>query len=179
MHRGRARHREPQCGAHRLRNREAPGQDDRRGPMMPILKDIAGHGGTAGIRRYLEKGNRALARDVMNLPMEEWVGEAPGEHSIIAEWDVEMDRTREAYGTNAPLARPGCQDVRALRHLARSRRWHRFGCVASAFPRLGGEELQVLRGGHRLPRRQREGNPACTHRRQQRESQDRLPLPHK
>ena len=69
---------------------------------MPILKDIAGHGGTAGIRRYLEKGNWALARDVMNLPMEEWVGEAPGEHSIIAEWDVEMDRTREAYGTNAP-----------------------------------------------------------------------------
>lgn len=69
---------------------------------MPILKDIAGHGGTAGIRRYLEKGDRALARDVMNLPMEEWVGEAPGEHSIIVEWDVEMDRTREAYGTNAP-----------------------------------------------------------------------------
>lgn len=28
---------------------------------MPILKAIAGHGGTAGIRRYLEKGNRALA----------------------------------------------------------------------------------------------------------------------
>lgn len=69
---------------------------------MPILKAIAGHGGTAGIRRYLEKGNRALARDVMNLPMEEWVGEAHGEHTIIVEWDVEMDRTREAYGTNAP-----------------------------------------------------------------------------
>ena len=68
---------------------------------MPILKAIAGHGGTAGIRRYLEKGNRALARDVMNLPMEEWVGEAPGEHSIFVDWDVEMDRTREAYGTNA------------------------------------------------------------------------------
>ena len=69
---------------------------------MPILKAIAGHGGTAGIRRYLERGNRALARDVMNLPMEEWVGEAPGEHSIFVDWDVEMDRTREAYGTNAP-----------------------------------------------------------------------------
>ena len=69
---------------------------------MPILKAIAGHGGTAGIRRYLEKGNRALARDVMNLPMEEWVGEAPGEHSIFVDWDVEMDRTREAYGTNTP-----------------------------------------------------------------------------
>ena len=69
---------------------------------MPILKAIAGHGGTAGIRRYLEKGNRALARDVMNLPMEEWVGESHSEHSIIGEWDAEMDRTREAYGTNAP-----------------------------------------------------------------------------
>lgn len=69
---------------------------------MPILKAIAGHGGTTGIRRYLEKGNRALARDVMNLPMEEWVGEAPGEHSIFVDWDVEMDRTREAYGTNTP-----------------------------------------------------------------------------
>ena len=69
---------------------------------MPILKAIAGHGGTAGIRRYLEKGNRALARDVMNLPMEEWVGEAPGEHSIFVDWDVEMDRTREAYGTSTP-----------------------------------------------------------------------------
>ena len=69
---------------------------------MPILKAIAGHGGTAGIRRYLEKGNRALARDVLNLPMEEWVGEVLGEHSIIVEWDVEMDRTREAYGTNTP-----------------------------------------------------------------------------
>ena len=69
---------------------------------MPILKAIAGHGGTAGIRRYLERGNRALARDVMNLPMEEWVGEAPGEHSIFVDWDVEMDRTREAYGTSTP-----------------------------------------------------------------------------
>ena len=69
---------------------------------MPILKAIAGHGGTAGIRRYLEKGNRALARDVMNLPMEEWVGESHSEHSIIGEWDAEMDRTREDYGTNAP-----------------------------------------------------------------------------
>lgn len=69
---------------------------------MPILKAIAGHGGTAGIRRYLEEGGRALARDVLNLPMEEWVCEAHGEHSIFVDWDVEMDRTREAYGTNAP-----------------------------------------------------------------------------
>lgn len=111
---------------------------------MPILKAIAGHGGTAGIRRYLEKGNRALARDVMNLPMEEWVGEAPGEHSIFVDWDVEMDRTREAYGTNTPWARPGCQDVRAFRHLARPRRRHRPECAAPTIPRLDRETLQGL-----------------------------------
>ena len=83
---------------------------------MPILKAIAGHGGTAGIRRYLEKGNRALARDVMNLPMEEWVGEAPGEHSIFVAWDVEMDRTREAYGTNPGAAwMPGRSSISSSR----------------------------------------------------------------
>lgn len=27
---------------------------------MPILKPISGHGSTGGIRRYLEKGGRAL-----------------------------------------------------------------------------------------------------------------------
>lgn len=37
---------------------------------MPILKPISGHGSTGGIRRYLEKGGRALARDLFNL----WIG---------------------------------------------------------------------------------------------------------
>ena len=38
---------------------------------MPILKPISGHGSTGGIRRYLEKGGRALARDLFNLSYDE------------------------------------------------------------------------------------------------------------
>ena len=38
---------------------------------MPILKPISGHGSTGGIRRYLEKGGRALARDFFNLSWDE------------------------------------------------------------------------------------------------------------
>lgn len=68
---------------------------------MPILKPISGHGTVAGIRRYLEKKNRAMGRDVLNLPLDgEWVCEDRGERKIFVEWDVEMDATREAYGTN-------------------------------------------------------------------------------
>lgn len=68
---------------------------------MPILKPISGHGTVSGIRRYLEKKNRALGRDVLNLPLDgEWVCEDRGERRIFVEWDVEMDATREAYGTN-------------------------------------------------------------------------------
>lgn len=68
---------------------------------MPILKPISGHGTVAGIRRYLEKENRAMGRDVLNLPLDgEWVCENRGERKIFVEWDAEMDTTREAYGTN-------------------------------------------------------------------------------
>lgn len=68
---------------------------------MPILKPIAGHGSVAGIRHYLEKKNRAIGRDVLNLPLDgEWISENRGESRIFVEWDAEMDATREAYGTN-------------------------------------------------------------------------------
>lgn len=68
---------------------------------MPILKPISGHGTVAGIRRYLEKKNRAMGRDVLNLPLDgEWLCEDRGERKIFVDWDVEMDATREAYGTN-------------------------------------------------------------------------------
>ena len=68
---------------------------------MPILKPISGHGSVAGIRRYLEKKNRAIGRDVLNLPLDgEWVCEDRGQSAIFVDWDVEMDATREAYGTN-------------------------------------------------------------------------------
>lgn len=69
---------------------------------MPILKPISGHGSVAGIRRYLEKKNRAIGRDVLNLPLDgEWVCEDRGQSTIFVDWDVEMDATREAYGTNS------------------------------------------------------------------------------
>lgn len=67
---------------------------------MPILKVISGHGNTRRIRRYLEKDGRALGRDFMNLPMEEWLEETRGEQSIAINWDAEMDATRRACGGN-------------------------------------------------------------------------------
>lgn len=69
---------------------------------MPILKAIAGHGNTGGIRNYLEKDGRALGRDFLNLPMEEWIEETGGLPPVSIEWDADMDATREAFGGNEP-----------------------------------------------------------------------------
>lgn len=67
---------------------------------MPILKVISGHGNTGRIRKYLEKDGRALGRDFMNLPIEEWVEETRGGEGIAIDWDIEMDATRKACGGN-------------------------------------------------------------------------------
>lgn len=69
---------------------------------MPILKAIAGHGNTGGIRNYLEKDGRALGRDFLNLPIEEWIEETGGVPSVNIAWDEEMDRTRIAHKGNDP-----------------------------------------------------------------------------
>ena len=70
---------------------------------MPILKPISGHGSTGGIRRYLEKGGRALARDLFNLSYDERDAGALGEGAKeVCAWDAEMDATRAAFGTDAP-----------------------------------------------------------------------------
>ena len=70
---------------------------------MPILKPISGHGATGGIRRYLEKGGRALARDLFNLSYDERNAGALGDTAKEAcAWDAEMDATRAAFGTDAP-----------------------------------------------------------------------------
>ena len=64
---------------------------------------ISGHGSTGGIRRYLEKGGRALARDLFNLSYDERDAGALGEDAKEAcAWDAEMDATRAAFGTDAP-----------------------------------------------------------------------------
>lgn len=72
---------------------------------MPILRPISGHGSTGGIRRYLEKGGRALARDLFNLSYDERDAGTLGDGAREAcAWDVEMDATRAAFGTGAPGA---------------------------------------------------------------------------
>ena len=70
--------------------------------MMPILKPIAGHGTPGGIRTYLEKGGRALARDFLNLPIGEWIGEERSSEPLFIEWDIEMDKTREDFENDTP-----------------------------------------------------------------------------
>lgn len=110
---------------------------------MPILKPTSGHGSTGGIRRYLEKGGRALARNLFNLSYDERDAGALGVDAKEAcAWDAEMDATRAAFGTDAPWrgkpARtfkhfvlspdPGdCIDLAALRELACSWALKHFG----------------------------------------------------
>lgn len=70
---------------------------------MPILKPISGHGSTVGIRRYLEKKGRALARDFFNLSWDERKDiDTPEEQKESVLWDVEMDSTRAAFGHDEP-----------------------------------------------------------------------------
>lgn len=70
---------------------------------MPILKPISGHGSTGGIRRYLEKDGRALARDFFNLSWDERkdVGSPESLKEAIL-WDAEMDATRRIFGHDEP-----------------------------------------------------------------------------
>lgn len=59
-----------------------------------MLKSIAGHTSTRGIRRYLTKKNRALAADYLNI-------DAPAEDPSF-DWAVVMDGTRRAFGNDLP-----------------------------------------------------------------------------
>lgn len=63
---------------------------------MPIVKPISGHTGCGGIFRYLTKGGRALAQDMVNL---EWSPEHPCGYT---NWAEEMDFTRVAFGNHRP-----------------------------------------------------------------------------
>lgn len=71
---------------------------------MPVLKQIAGHTSCAPVRRYLEKGGRALAVDLFGF--DEWderdaLGRDPAEKAAI-DWAAEMDAVRRESGNDLP-----------------------------------------------------------------------------
>ena len=64
---------------------------------MPILKPISGHTSVKPAMRYLEKKNRALAVDFVNI-------DAPDVNTnrLAFDWASEMDRTRREFGNDRP-----------------------------------------------------------------------------
>lgn len=71
--------------------------------MMPIVKAISGHTNCQKVKTYLEKRNRALARDFYNLSWDEREMEGYSEAAKeYVEWADEMDATRMRNGTNEP-----------------------------------------------------------------------------
>ncbi len=70
---------------------------------MTYLKAISGHTGASGIRRYLERGGRALAVDLLNL----------GDPALCEDWAAEMDRMRRLAGNDTPW---GGRPARTFKH---------------------------------------------------------------
>ena len=69
--------------------------------MMPIVKAISGHTSCQKVKTYLEKRNRALARDFYNLSWDERAMEGYDETTKDAvEWADEMDATRAGNGND-------------------------------------------------------------------------------
>ncbi|WP_124061322.1 relaxase/mobilization nuclease domain-containing protein [Gordonibacter sp. Marseille-P4307] len=70
---------------------------------MPIVKAISGHTNCQKVKTYLEKRNRALARDFFNLSWDERDMEGYDETMKDAvEWADEMDATRARCGNDEP-----------------------------------------------------------------------------
>ena len=68
---------------------------------MPIVKTISGHTNCQKVKTYLEKRNRALARDFYNLSWDERDMEGYDEAMKDAvEWADEMDATRAGNGND-------------------------------------------------------------------------------
>lgn len=56
-----------------------------------------------GVQRYLERGGRALATDLLNLSWDEDLDrDSDPELKKAVDWAAEMDMTRAAYGNDAP-----------------------------------------------------------------------------
>ena len=70
---------------------------------MPVLKPISGHTNAQGIKRYLEKDGRAIARDFFNLSWDErYVDNHDDAAKASVPWADQMDATREAAGNHLP-----------------------------------------------------------------------------
>lgn len=69
---------------------------------MPLLKPIAGHNSAAAIREYLEKEERALARDMRNLPIQDWISETGELIDTTYDWAAAMDKTRVDFENDTP-----------------------------------------------------------------------------
>lgn len=70
---------------------------------MPIVKAISGHTTCQKVKTYLEKRNRALARDFFNLSWDEREMEGFDESlKENVEWADEMDFTRSQFGNDKP-----------------------------------------------------------------------------
>lgn len=70
---------------------------------MPVLKPIAGHTNCQGIKRYLEKNGRALARDFFNLSWDEREMEGYDESGKAeVRWADEMDTFRDKHHNSEP-----------------------------------------------------------------------------
>ena len=71
--------------------------------MVSIAKAISGHTNRQKVKSYLEKRNRALARDFFNLSWDERNMEGYDETMKDAvEWADEMDATRVRCGNDEP-----------------------------------------------------------------------------
>ncbi len=69
---------------------------------MPYLKQIAAHTGCQNIQRYLEKGDRALAKDFFNLSIDERDGYGDDDKEDV-QWAEEMDSMRSRFGNDRPF----------------------------------------------------------------------------
>lgn len=79
---------------------------------MPYLKQIASHTNCQNIQRYLEKSNRALAKDFFNLSVDERDGYGD-ECKDGIHWADEMDALRHSFGNDRPF---GTMKARTYKH---------------------------------------------------------------
>lgn len=100
---------------------------------MPELRAIAGHTNCNACKAYLEKKNRAIARDLYNMTSENW-----NEENDLStfRWDIEMNETRKVFGNN-----------KRWRNTKRCRRYEHFIISPDPTDNIDLEHLRTLAQG--------------------------------